>query len=76
MYRAVRGGIEVIYEQIVITTGRSSHDKRCFAFILGYSSLSHAPWGPISRWFIGRVLITYHRPHTCLRLGLVLYASE
>ena len=36
----------MIYEQIVITIGRSLHDKRCFAFILGYSSLSHAPWGP------------------------------
>ena len=52
----------MIYEQIVITIGRSLHDKRCFAFILGYSSLSHAPWGPISIWFIGRVLtpITVH----------------
>ena len=30
----------------------------------------------ISIWFIGRVLITYHRPHTCLGLGLVLYAFE
>ena len=66
----------MIYEQIVITIGVSLHDKRCFAFILGYSSLSHAPWGPISIWFIGRVLITYHRPHTCLGLGLVLYAFE
>ena len=53
----------MIYEQIVIAIGRSLHDKRCFAFILGYSSLSHAPWGPISIWFIGRVLITHHRPH-------------
>ena len=43
---------------------------------LGYSSLSHTPWGPISIWFIGRVLITYHRPHTCLGLGFVLYAFE
>ena len=59
----------MIYEQIVITIGRSLHDKRCFAFILGYSSLSHAPCGPTSIWFIGRVLITYHRPHTCLGLG-------
>ena len=66
----------MIYEQIVITIGKSLHDKRCFAFILGYSSLSHAPWGPISIWFIGSVLITYHRPHTCLGLGLVLYAFE
>ena len=66
----------MIYEQIVIIVGRSLHDKRCFAFILGYSSLSHAPWGPISTWFIGRVLITYHLPHTCLGLGLVLYAFE
>ena len=30
----------------------------------------------ISIWFIGRVLITYHRSHTCLGLGLVLYAFE
>ena len=49
---------------------------RCFALILGYSSLSHAPWGPISIWFIGRVLITYHRHHICLGLGLVLYAFD
>ena len=27
----------MIYEQIVITIGRSLHDKRCFAFILGPS---------------------------------------
>ena len=45
-------------------------------FILGSSSLSHAPWGPISIWFIGRVLITYHRRDTCLEPGLVLYAFE
>ena len=51
-------------------------EKRCVAFILGYSSLAHAPWGPISIWFIGRVLIFYHRPHTCLGLGLLLYAFE
>ena len=65
-----------MYEEIVITIGRSLHDKRCFAFILGYSSLCHAPWGPISIWFIGRALITYYRPHTCLGLGLVFYAFE
>ena len=66
----------MIYERIVSTTGRSSHDKRCFDFILGYSSLFHVPWGPISIWFIVRFLITYHRPHTCLGLDLVLYAFE
>ena len=66
----------MIYEQIVITIGKSLQDKRCFAFFLGYSSLSHAPWGPIYIWFIGRVLITYHRPDECLGLGLVLYAFE
>ena len=65
-----------MYEESVITIGRGQHDKGCFAFILGYSSLSHAPSGPISIWFIVRFLITYHRPHTCLRLGLVLYAFE
>ena len=59
----------MIYEQTLITIGRSLHDKRCFAFIAGYSPLSHAPWGPISIWFIGRVLITYHCPHTYLGLG-------
>ena len=59
----------MIYEQTVINIGRSLHDKRCFAFILGYSSLLHEPWGPISIWFIGRVWITYHRPHKCLGLG-------
>ena len=68
--------MEVIYEQIVITIGRSLHDKRCFAFILGYPFLSHAPLGQISIWFIVRFLITYHRPHTCLGLALVLYAFE
>ena len=26
-------------------------------------------------WFIGRVLITYHRQHTCLGLGLVLHGA-
>ena len=66
----------MIYDQISIAINRSLHDKQFFAFILGYSSLSHAPLRPISIWFIGRVLITYHRPHTYLRLGLVLYAFE
>ena len=66
----------MIYEPIIITIDGDLHDKRCFAFILGYSSLYHAPWGPISIWFIGRVLITYHRSHTCLGLGLVLYALK
>ena len=62
----------MIYGQIVITIGRNLHDKRCFAFILGYSSLSHAPWVPISMWFIGRLLRAYHRAHTCLGLRLLL----
>ena len=66
----------MIYEQIVINIGRALHDKRCFAFILGYSSLFHATWGPKSIWFIVVFLITYHRPHTCLELGFVLYAFE
>ena len=66
----------MIYEQPVITIGRSLHDKRCFAFFLGYSSLSHAPWARISIGFKGRVLITYHRPDTCYGVGLVLYAFE
>ena len=65
-----------MYEQMVISIGRSQHDKRWFAFILGYSPLSHAPWGPISIWFIVRLLITQHRRHTCFGLGLVLYAFE
>ena len=66
----------MIYEQIVITIARSLDDNPCFAFILGSSSPSNAPWGPISIWFIVRFLITYHRPRTCLGLGLVLYAFQ
>ena len=66
----------MIYDTILTTIGRSLHDKQWFAFILGYSSLPHAPWCPISKLFKVRFLITYHRAHTRLGLELVLYAFE